>query len=72
VTVLLDTHVWVWWLLGSNRIANKERQELDRLASQGELERVIKLGEFPQIPLRKEHAGACVRVVWGQISPLLR
>jgi len=37
VTVLLDTHVWVWWLLGSNRIANNERQELDRLASQGAL-----------------------------------
>jgi PIN domain nuclease of toxin-antitoxin system len=37
VTVLLDTHVWLLWLLGSNRIAKKERQELDRLASRGAL-----------------------------------
>jgi PIN domain nuclease of toxin-antitoxin system len=37
VTVLLDTHVWLWWLLGSDRIAKKERQELDRLASRGAL-----------------------------------
>jgi PIN domain nuclease of toxin-antitoxin system len=37
VTVLLDTHVWLWWLLGSERIAKKERQALDRLASRGAL-----------------------------------
>jgi PIN domain nuclease of toxin-antitoxin system len=33
----LDTHVWLWWLLGSDRMAKKERQELDRLASRGAL-----------------------------------
>jgi PIN domain nuclease of toxin-antitoxin system len=37
VTVLLDTHVWLWWLLDSDRIAKKERQELDRQASRGAL-----------------------------------
>jgi PIN domain nuclease of toxin-antitoxin system len=37
VTVLLDTHVWLWWLLGSDRIAKKERQDLDRLASRDAL-----------------------------------
>jgi len=30
---LLDTHVWLWWLLGSPRLAAKDRAALDRLAS---------------------------------------
>jgi PIN domain nuclease of toxin-antitoxin system len=33
VTVLLDTHVWLWWLLGSDRLQKRERIALDRLAS---------------------------------------
>jgi len=37
VTVLLDTHVWIWWLLGSNQLPTKEREGLDRLASRGAL-----------------------------------
>lgn len=37
MTLLLDTHIWIWWLLGSERISRRERQELDRLASRGEL-----------------------------------
>jgi PIN domain nuclease of toxin-antitoxin system len=35
VKVLLDTHVWLWWLLGSERLSNRERRSLDRLASAG-------------------------------------
>lgn len=37
MTVLLDTHVWLWWLLGSEKLSQKERNELDRFASQGAL-----------------------------------
>jgi PIN domain nuclease of toxin-antitoxin system len=37
VTILLDTHVWIWWLLGSDQLPRKERVELDRLASRGAL-----------------------------------
>jgi PIN domain nuclease of toxin-antitoxin system len=37
VTILLDTHVWIWWLLGSDQLPKKEREELDRLASRGAL-----------------------------------
>ena len=37
MTVLLDTHVWLWWLLGSTQLPKKEREELDRLASRGSL-----------------------------------
>ena len=33
--ILLDTHVWLWWLLGSPRLPAKERAALDRLASRG-------------------------------------
>jgi PIN domain nuclease of toxin-antitoxin system len=33
--ILLDTHVWLWWLLGSPRLAAKERAALDRLGSRG-------------------------------------
>ena len=37
MTILLDTHVWIWWLLGSDRLPTREREELDRLASRGAL-----------------------------------
>lgn len=37
MTVLLDTHVWIWWLLGSAQLPTKERDGLDRLASRGAL-----------------------------------
>ena len=33
--ILLDTHVWLWWLLGSPRLPAKERVALDRLGSRG-------------------------------------
>jgi PIN domain nuclease of toxin-antitoxin system len=35
VKVLLDTHVWLWWLLGSERLQPQERRSLDRLAASG-------------------------------------
>lgn len=37
MTVLLDTHVWLWWLLGSEKLPKRERGEMDRLASRGGL-----------------------------------
>ena len=37
MTILLDTHVWLWWLLGSDQLPKKERVELDRLAARGAL-----------------------------------
>lgn len=37
MTVLLDTHVWLWWLLGSEQLPSHERAELDRLAARGAL-----------------------------------
>jgi len=33
--VLLDTHIWMWWLLGSSRLPAPERAALDRLGSRG-------------------------------------
>ena len=35
--ILLDTHVWLWWLLGSDRLAHRERSALDRLALRADL-----------------------------------
>lgn len=35
--VLLDTHVWLWWLLGDGRLANKHRQSLDDLAEHAQV-----------------------------------
>ncbi len=32
---LLDTHIWIWWLLGSDRLSASERQALDQLARDG-------------------------------------
>ncbi len=31
--VLLDTHIWLWWLLGHGNLTNPEKNSLDRLAS---------------------------------------
>jgi len=31
--VLLDTHIWLWWLLGDGPLTAKERDRLDSLAS---------------------------------------
>lgn len=33
--VLLDTHVWLWWLLGSERLNATELKALDQLAASG-------------------------------------
>ncbi len=33
--ILLDTHVWLWWLLGSERLVAGERRSLDRMAAAG-------------------------------------
>jgi PIN domain nuclease of toxin-antitoxin system len=38
VKVLLDTHVWLWWLLGAGQLQERERAALDRLASRAELQ----------------------------------
>lgn len=35
--ILLDTHIWVWWLGGHAQLSVKERTGLDRLAARGEL-----------------------------------
>lgn len=35
--VLLDTHVWAWWLSGGGRLKARERDALDALAGRGEL-----------------------------------
>lgn len=35
--VLLDTHMWVWWLSGSDRLATREVAALDARAAHGEL-----------------------------------
>ena len=32
---LLDTHIWIWWLLGSGRLNARARQALDQLARNG-------------------------------------
>ena len=37
MAVLLDTHVWVWWLSGSDRLPRREAASLDDLAAKGQL-----------------------------------
>ncbi len=37
MTLLLDTHVWLWWLLGSDQLSKDERLALDPLAARGAL-----------------------------------
>ena len=33
--MLLDTHMWLWWLLGSDRLSGAEVHALDQLAASG-------------------------------------
>jgi PIN domain nuclease of toxin-antitoxin system len=35
--ILLDTHIWLWWLLGDGNLSPKERKALDEKASAQEL-----------------------------------
>lgn len=37
MSVLLDTHVWVWWLTGAARLSDTERTAIDGLASDGDV-----------------------------------
>jgi PIN domain nuclease of toxin-antitoxin system len=37
MAVLLDTHVWVWWLSGIGHLSVREHDALDRLAEQKEI-----------------------------------
>jgi PIN domain nuclease of toxin-antitoxin system len=32
---LLDTHIWLWWLLGQAELTAREREALDNLAAAG-------------------------------------
>ena len=34
---LLDTHLWLWWLLGSQHLPARERTALDRLGARGKV-----------------------------------
>ena len=33
--VLLDTHIWLWWLLGQHELGPKDRQRLQALVAAG-------------------------------------
>lgn len=35
MSVLLDTHAWIWWLTGQKDLAVAKRTQLDRLAEAG-------------------------------------
>lgn len=35
--VLLDTHIWLWWLLGDGGLSDEEREALDQLAASNRL-----------------------------------
>lgn len=35
--VLLDTHIWLWWLLGEGPLTVDERKKLDILAEESEI-----------------------------------
>lgn len=35
MSVLLDTHVWIWWLTGAGALPKRERAALDEAAASG-------------------------------------
>jgi PIN domain nuclease of toxin-antitoxin system len=54
MSVLLDTHVWIWWLIGDPRIGREERARLDELAARSEVHlSAISLWEAQMLHSRK-------------------
>ncbi|MCM2327203.1 MAG: type II toxin-antitoxin system VapC family toxin [Lysobacter sp.] len=37
MSVLLDTHVWIWWLTPGDRLPGRDRARLDELAARSEV-----------------------------------
>ena len=37
MTVLLDTHVWIWWVMGQDSLTGAERKALGTAAGSGQL-----------------------------------
>lgn len=35
--IILDTHIWLWWLLGDGNLSTTERDSLDQMAAKKEL-----------------------------------
>jgi PIN domain nuclease of toxin-antitoxin system len=33
--IVLDTHIWVWWVHGDSRLTNQQNQWLQQYESQG-------------------------------------
>jgi PIN domain nuclease of toxin-antitoxin system len=54
LNVLLDTHVWIWWLTPESPLTSREREALDRAAENGELHlAAISLWEAQALHARK-------------------
>ncbi len=52
--IVLDTHVWVWWLLPDSPLPNRERMALDRIATdQGLLLPAVCMWEAQMLHLKK-------------------
>ena len=44
---LLDTHVWIWWMIGDARLPARERNALDNLPS-GQRPKVAEMNRLPR------------------------
>jgi PIN domain nuclease of toxin-antitoxin system len=54
LNVLLDTHVWIWWLTPESPLSSRERQALDQAAEDRELHlAAISLWEAQVLHVRK-------------------
>lgn len=54
MSVLLDTHIWVWWLTPQSPLSRSERDALDRLAGRRELRlSAISLWEVQMLHAKK-------------------
>ena len=54
MNVLLDTHVWIWWLTPESPLSSRERQALDQAAEDRELHlAAISLWEAQVLHARK-------------------
>lgn len=69
--ILLDTHIWLWWLLGDGALSRSERAALDNLAASNfltvswvsiwETEMLERKGRIELLPNLREWIGFATR-----------
>ena len=71
MNVLLDTHIWIWWLTPASPLSARERDALDRAAEKRELHlAAISLWEAQVLHARSASNYPCRLRIGFQAQPM--